>query len=520
MRTASGNVRRYLALWFPFLPIDRLRAARSPRSAAPDEPLVVVHKVETALRIASADPKALALGLHPGLALADARARLPALAVVMQDAAADRALLERLADWCERYTPLVARDGDDGLMLDITGCAHLFGGEAALHADLCARVARRGLQLRAAIAGTPDAARAICRYGTETIIATGAEEAAVRRLPVAALEAPAEVTAGLLRAGLKDIAALAERPRAPLAARFGEDLLQRLDRTLGRLDLRITPRRPAPACMVEQAFPEPIAGGEDISAALARLAGELCRSLERRGEGGRHFEAGFFRADGAVRGLPLATARPLRDPQLLSRLLAERLEGLADPLDPGFGFDLIRLAAVATEPFPLVQTRLDAGPAEEDADVAALADRLAARLGPGQVQRFIAEDTHWPERAARTIPFAVEAPGSSPWPAAPPGEPPTRPLHLFDPPQPVETIAEVPDGPPLRFRWRRVLHEVARAEGPERIAPEWWRAAEDALTRDYYRIEDSCGRRFWIFREGLYGRETQAPRWFIHGLFA
>lgn len=470
-----------------------------------------------ARRIAAADRRAAALGLHPGLALADARAREPGLVVAEYEPAQDEALLARMAEDCDRWTPLVAHDPPHGLILDVTGCAHLFGGEAALRERITARFARGRFEVLSALAGTPEAARALARFGQGGIIAPGAEEEAARPLPVAALEAAPETLLALSRAGLKRVGDLADRPSRPLAARFGQDLTVRLARLLGWEDRRITPIRPAPGYLVEQPFAEPIGDREDIERSLRRLTDRMALLLEARGEGGRIFEASFFRTDGAVRRVRVATGRPSRDPQAIRRLMAEKLDALADPLDPGFGFDLIRLAAPRAEPLANLQPDLDGAAVEED-EVADLIDRLVARFGQDRVSRLAPVDTHLPERAACAI-SALAGGAAGDWPEQDPGEPPLRPLRLFDPPQPVEAIAELPDGPPARFRWRRVVHDVARAEGPERIAPEWWRD-KDAPVRDYYRVEDARGRRFWLFRAGLYERGAHAPRWYLHGLFA
>ena len=475
--------------------------------------------MRNALRVAHANRKALALGLAPGLTLADARARVPEVAVADLDRDADHALVKRIADWCDRFTPLVGRDGDDGVMLDITGCAHLFGGEAAMRAEVVARLDFLGLAVRAAVAATPDAARAVARYAGHGVVAPGKEAEAVRPLPVAALGLDGERALALSRAGLKTIADIADRPRAPLAARFGAELLDRLARVLGETDHPISPDRPAPALMVERRFADPIARSEDIDATLAGLARGLSQRLEEHGLGGRRFEASFFRADGAVRRIAVASGRPVCDARILARLYAERLDALADPLDPGFGFDMVRLAALSCEAMPQRQARFDGGD-EADEAVGELIDRLSARFGPAQVMRFVAGDSHVPERGFHVVDAIAAAGAAQAWPAAVAGEPPALPLRLFTPPQPVETMAEVPDGPPVRFRWRRIVHDIVAAEGPERIAPEWWRDGEAALTRDYFRVEDGDGRRFWLFREGLYGRETERPRWYLHGLFA
>ncbi|HEY8382442.1 MAG TPA: DNA polymerase Y family protein [Microvirga sp.] len=493
---------------------SRIRA-----SGAPDEPpLVFVEKVKGALRLAAVDRQGHALGLAPGLTLADARARIPELGVADHDPAADAALLERLAEDSDRWTPLVALDPPDGLLLDITGCAHLFGGERSLRTALVERFVQGGIGARAVIAGTPDAARALARFGRVRIVPPGQEAEAVRDLSIAALGAPHPVTVALARAGLKTVGHLASRPSLPVSARFGEELSRRVRRLLGQEDVRITPRRAPAPCLVEQRFPEPVARTEDIEGTLIALVVEAGGMLEQRGEGGRVFEASFFRTDGVVRRVRVETVRPLRDARAVLRLYRERLDALADPIDPGFGFDLIRLSVPVTEALDPAQASLDREAQAED-EVDCLVERLVARFGPDRVLRFAVRDTHQPERAARLVPAATTDRSSLPWPEPEPDEPPARPLRLFDPPQPIETIAEIPDGPPVRFRWRRMLHEVARAEGPERIAPEWWRRRKDAPTRDYYRLEDQHGRRFWVFRSGLYGRDAGEPRWFVHGLF-
>jgi protein ImuB len=473
--------------------------------------------VKGALRLAAASRAALALGLTPGTTLADARARIPHLVVADGDRPADAACLSRMAEACDRWTPLVALDPPHGLILDATGCAHLFGGEAAMRSRIAGRFRKGGFTTRAAMAGTPDAARALARFGRVAVAPPGEDAAAVLPLPVAALGLEEEVRRALSLAGLKRIADLADRPSLSLASRFGADLPTRLRRTLGQEDRRITPLRPQPALCVQQAFAEPIAHADAIEAALRELLEQTVRLLEAAGQGGRAFEATFFRIDGAVRRVGAETGRPSRDAGSVLRLLSERLDALADPLDPGYGFDLIRLAVPVVEPLAQLQRRFD-GKAPEDEQVSDLVDRLVARFGPARVLRFSSRDTHDPTRASRLVP-ASSAPLAALWPDSQEGEPPLRPLQLFDPPQPIDTIAETPDGPPLRFRWRRVLHRVRRAEGPERVAPEWWRDPQ-APTRDYYRVEDVDGRRFWLFRAGLYGRETDAPRWYLHGLFA
>lgn len=492
----------------------------SHRSATPDDvPLVLVDTNRGGLQIAALNPASARNNLRVGMTLADARIWLPGLKVAETDPVADARLLQDLAAACERYTPLVALDGEDGLHLDITGCAHLFGDEADLHLQICRRFTAAGVTARGAIGGTPDAARAAVRFGKTAILLPGGEMQAARDLPIAALEQGAETHTALIRAGLRTLGDLVDRPAHMLAARFGKGLVTALRRISGQEDTRLTPLRALPVCQATRICAEPMLEMLAIEGILADLAHRICRILIERGQGGRRFEASFFRSDGAVRSIVIDTAAACRAVPTILRLMRLKLDTLADPLDPGFGFDAFRLGVLAVEPLAEHQIALD-GSAEQTADVVALIDRLVTRFGRGQVQRFVARDSHDPRLSAARVPVASDAP-SPPWAEPEPGNPPARPLTLFTPPQLIDAMAEVPDGPPLRFRWRRVVHVVARAEGPERIAPEWWLEGNEApATRDYYRIEDARGHRFWIFREGFFEDSNARPRWFLHGLFA
>jgi protein ImuB len=510
-------MRLYLALFLPFLPTERLRRSGD----APDDetPFVMVEKRANAQRLVALNPAALRQGLAPGLSLADARARLPRLVAAPADPAADHALLLRLAARCERYTPLTALDEPHGLMLDVAGCAHLFGGEAEMRARLIADCAALGFVARVALAPTPDCARALARFTAGGIfLAPDEAAAAVARLPLAALETDEETHFALGRAGFKSLGDLAARPTRVFAARFGQDFPYRLERLFGRADRRLTPLRPPPDRMVERHFLEPLAQREALDSVLGDLLREVAFLLEQRGEGGRMFEIAFFCADGHVRRLGVETLRPTRDEKFLALLFREKLDSLADPLDPGFGFDALRLAVPRAEKCEAQQENFDGAVLRDsERELSELLDRLTTRFGRARVLRFMREDTHDPDRESHA---AAASLSPSSWGAPLVGEPPARPLTLFDPPQPVEVVALAPDGPPARFRWRRKMHDVLRAEGPERIAPDWKEHGLNAPERDYYRVEDVDGRRFWLFRLGLYERGGGTPRWFIHGLFA
>jgi protein ImuB len=492
------------------------------------EPSIVVAKQNNALQIFALDDAAARLGLDVGLPLANARAICPDVQVYDADEAADLHALNAIADWCDRFTPLVALDPPHGLFLDITGCVHLFGGEAAMMRLLCGVLTTQGFAVSAAIAGTAVCARTLTRHAHGRIIRAGEEAEAVRPLPVSALGADAAVVTGLRRAGLKTIGDVADRARHEITARFGARFTALLEQALGQSDAPISPRQPLPDYIVEKRFAEPVATETVISATLSGLASMLVAAMARQGKGARRLEARFFRTDGAVRTIAVDTGQPVTRGEVIDRLFRERLGALSDPLDPGFGFDLIRLSASRTEIVVQQQRDLDVNVHDND-ELAALIDRIAARIGGKRVVVHLPQDTHIPERAvkAAAAQHHLAAAAHAVWPARIEGEPPLRPLRLFERPEQIKVIAQVPDGPPARFVWRRASHAVVRAEGPERVAMEWWRAENAALTRDYFRVEDEAGLRFWLYRDGLYDREivqqegrAVQPNWFMHGLFA
>jgi protein ImuB len=533
MSAFSANRRRILSLWLPRLPIDRIKRQLARSSAAPaknsnDDPSIVVAKQNNALQISALDDAAAHLGLEPGLPLANARAICPQLRVFDADEVADTETLNNIADWCDRFTPLVAFDSPHGLFLDITGCAHLFGGEAALMRLMCDVLTAQGFAVSAAIAGTSVCARTITRHVHGRIVRAGEEADAVKPLPVSALGADDAITRGLRRAGLKTIGDVVSRARHEITARFGADFTTLLEHAIGQGDAPISPRKPLPDYIVEKRFPEPVATEDVISATLSRLAQMLVMAMDQQGKGARRLEARFFRTDGVVRALVVDTGQPVTRGEVIDRLFRERLDALNDPLDPGFGFDLIRLSASRTEIVVQQQRDLDANVHDND-ELAALIDRIAARIGGRRVVVHLPQDTHIPERAVMAAPAQhhLAAAAHAVWPARVEGEPPLRPLRLFERPEQIKVIAQVPDGPPARFVWRRATHAVVRAEGPERVAMEWWRARGEMLTRDYFRVEDEAGLRFWLYRDGLYDREIEQqegkavhPNWFMHGLFA
>lgn len=480
-----------------------------PSIPAPPEPLALVSRVGNALRLTAVDSCANDAGLDKGMTLADARARCPSLATRPADPALDSRELDALVRAMVRFTPMVAADPPDGIVLDVTGCSHLFGGEAELARQA---VALSGYTTRHALGPNAAAARALARHGgkNEDVLA----------LPITALELPEEAQAALRRAGLRQIGDLARRPMQTLAARFGEEMVTRLRQILGEASSAIAPRRVSPPIRLETRFPEPLIRTDDALDAIEDLLEQAAQGMESRQLGGRRFTVVLCRSDNARRRLVVDTGRPERDPAAVMRLLHERIDTLSDPLDPGFGFDSIELGVSRTEPLPSRQMALEGAAEDLTDDLAALIDRLSVRLGPNRVRRLTPCDRHLPEVTQKLEPAMRVQAGD--WPNV--QDRPARPVLLLDPPQPVDVVAGVPDGPPLRFRWKNRLHEVRLAEGPERIGAEWWRkptghlAGEKPPTRDYYRIEDAEGRRYWLFRHGLF-EETSSPRWYLHGLF-
>lgn len=481
--------------------------------------------------------------------LANARAICPDLQVFDADDIADRQTLNDIADWCDRFTPLVALDPPHGLFLDISGCAHLFGGEALMLDALCAALKRQGFVVSAAIAATPVCARTLTRHVSGRIVRDGEEAAAVQALPVFTLGADDAITRGLRRAGLTTIGDVAARERHEITARFGAAFTALLEQALGQGDAPISPRKSLPDYMVEKRFAEPVATDGVIAAALSGLAQTLIATMERHGKGARQLDASFFRTDGAVRSISVETGQPVTRGDIIDRLFRERFDALADPLDPGFGFDLIRLSASRTDIVVAAQRDLDAHVHDND-QVSALIDRIAARIGGRRIVTYLPQNTHIPERAVLAVAAQhhLAAAALAMWPERAEAEPPLRPLRLFERPEPIEVLADFPHGPPAGFRWRRIFHRIAHVEGPERIAMEWWnrhaseqasewdddfarlhppqgeiaitRSDDRSLTRDYFRAEDNDGARYWLYREGIHAREVRTFRWFLHGLFA
>jgi len=463
-------------------------------------------------RLYAIDEAAAAQGLFVGQKATDAMALVPELATAEADPAGDLESLTALAHWCVRYAPAVAIDPPDGLLLDVTGVAHLWGGETQMLDDLLVRLARQGIPARGAVAGSAGAAWALARCGDgRTVVPPGAEAAALAPLPVTALRLAPETAAQLARLGLARIGQIAALPRPELARRFGAVTLARLDQALARGEEALTFSRPPTPWFTRLAFAEPISVPEDLARASRDIAARLCARLLAEGQGAARFELAFHRLDGCDERLSVGLSLPGRNPDAIARLFAPMLERV----DPGFGIEVVSLSADAVEPLPEREIRFEAiGEIAAEDGIAPLVDRLANRLGEDRVWRAGAFPSHVPERAVvRLAPLAAAEDG---WPKDRP-----RPVRLFARPEPIDAMARVPDDPPAVFRWRGRLRRVRRAEGPERLAEEWWRRppgeTAPSHVRDYYRVEDETGARYWLFRAGLYG-EGDPPKWWLHGL--
>jgi len=490
--------------------------SRHPRApTASRRPLVLSIRAAARRLIHAADPTAQALGLYPGMPIAQAQAMLPGLRIADATPDEDTAALSRLAAWCLRFTPLAAPSPPDGVWLDITGCAHLHGGETALLEKLLDRLSEAGFTARAAVADTPGAAHAMARHGLDAlcVIPPGATAtaAAIAPLPLTALRLPPDTLAGLHLLGLDTIGALQNTPRAPLARRFGATLLRRLDQAHGRAPEPLEPVLPPDLCRVRQTFPEPIATAEDLRRVTALLAERLAEKLRTRDEGARRLDLTFQRVDGTAELRLVGTAAATRDAAHITRLLAAQIEGI----DPGFGVDAVMLSAPRTERLGARQVISDLATAPA-MDLSALIDTLLNRLGETRLFRAAPVESDVPERSLRRLPPGDTVPQAASWPATLP-----RPPRLLHPPRPVEAVALLPDQPPVRFTWRGIAHRVRCADGPERIFGEWWRGDDEVFAvRDYFQVEDDCGQRFWLFRQGDgIDPATGDLSWYLHGVF-
>ncbi|WP_291841768.1 hypothetical protein [Maricaulis sp.] len=571
-------MRRFMSLSLPRWPTDRHRQSAIPSarpdptpapparprpasarpwpvslSASPDKPapsdklatdarpapFALVHTTTGGERLYALDAEAARRGLQPGQAVSDAKALEPTLQLRPADPAGDVRRLAALARGCGRWSPWTAPDpglpGEDGILLEITGCAHLFSGEEALLHDALTALRRQGHEARGAIAPTIGLAWGLARHaapgapGGQVIVKD--ISAALNPLPVAALRI-GETAATLRRFGLKRVGDIASLPRASLVRRFGRALVDRLDQATGRTREVLNPLQPVTPFRARTRYVDALLLLDGLKQGVKDTAEGLCGALETAGRGVTRLDLHLFRVDGKTHLLTLGTAAPAREAGHLARLFNEKLDRAE--IDIGFGIAMIELTARATQRLGERQDGLVDDGRVDETDLARLTDRLVVRLGEDKVQRAARRASHQPDRAALWRPALASPPAPAaarraPMLAVAESEPqstllppPRRPLLILARPEPAEAVAEIPDGPPRSFVWRRVRHQVDRAEGPERLAPDWWREGiwqtdRPARTRDYFRVETREGRRFWLYRDGLYGLETTRPQWFVHG---
>ncbi|WEQ55009.1 DNA polymerase Y family protein [Komagataeibacter nataicola] len=504
---------RVVSLYLPLWPTDRIRKRLGPDAPTPETPLALAGREGRRRVVLSVDLAARKLGLRPGTPVAKAQALYPDLVLMDADPEGDRRGLEKLALWFQhRIAPIVAVDAPDGLVLDTTGADHLHGGELPMLKDMVHRMAGAGFRAKAVVADTWGAAHAIARYGRAPIavVLSGEIAGMLADLPLEALRLPPTTIEGLATLGVSRIGPLAAMPRAPLALRFGPDVARRLDQAFGRIGETIVPVRPVDPVEVSHNFAEPIGAAETIARYIGKLVPLLCQGLDERGQGVRRLDLLLHRVDSRTEAIRVATAMPVRDVKRLTRLLCEKIE----TIDPGFGIERMVLIASLAEPMDRRQT-VSSLIAEEEADVSDLVDILANRVGMQALYRFAPVESDLPERSFCRVP-ALAPEETKDWPEHWP-----RPTRLLARPEPVQAMAELPDQPPLFFIWRGVRRKVKCADGPERVFGEWWKNdAELTIARDYFRVEDTSGERFWLYRagDGEHG-ETGSQGWFLHGIF-
>lgn len=511
---------RVISIWLPFWKTDRLERQGGGLKLHEPAPLAVIARGKGGKRLIALNTGARDAGLRAGMLLTDACAMLPSLATATHDNQAEQLELKRLAASCNRFSPWTAPDEPDGLWIEATGLAHLFGGEDALMRHILHYLHGLGFTARAAMAGTPGAAWGLARFAQSPCLIVPPEEEALHlaALPVKALRIDADSAALLVRLGLTTIGQVAHIPRASLRARLGKAITYRLDQALGRQGESLSPLLPEPVYAARLEFTDPLTALEGLAETARILIASVAEKLKADGKGARRFSLVLFDTQNGQTEISVRMARPSCEPRHIGGVFREKLAALEGRFDPTLGFDAAALYAMRAEPLQNRQTDLLESVSQNGDSgerIAQFLDRVTARLGEKAATRFAFEESHWPERAASHVAATATAQVS----AAPALSLP-RPLTLLPRPEPIGVIALVPDYPPRKFVWRRCHHKVARAEGPERISPEWWAGEEKTPSaRDYYRVEDENGQRFWLFRERISGK-AEEQRWFLHGLFA
>lgn len=501
--------RRYLSLYFPRFAVDRIEREKP---ALATTAFAVVWEKRAHLYVVAVNDAAANAGLRAGMRLSDARALLPTLHVVMSDVDGDARWMQRMVEWCDRYSPLVEQDGADSIVADITGCAHLFGGEPTLLDAVQKRIGAMRFLVRAAIAPTHGAVWALSHYAQPCVVDERTLDAVLDVLPVRALRIADEIAVELGRVGLATIGQLRRIERDSIATRYGPQVPLRLDQALGRAEEALTPYRAAAPYRVVRAFAEPIGSTLAVEHVLLDLLTTLCARLEKEHRGARRYMLDCHRVDSSTVSIEVRTSQTGRSITHLMRLFSEKINAL----DAGFGIEMMALHADNVDTLVPRQLALPqyASEFDDDSTLNELLDRMGLRLGFEHVCRIQIRESLLPEHATALVSVARATAASAAWPSYR-----VRPVRLLDVPSPIEIAEMIPGKFPTRIRIGHEMHHIVRAEGPERLTPEWWREQPARWSeRDYYAIEDERGTRLWIFRETARG--TASERWFLHGQFA
>lgn len=495
---------RYVSIAFPYLLTDYV-TRKHPEFRG--KAFVLASRQHGRMVIDAVSAKAAKKGIRTGMVLADCKALFPELEMIETEAGRAEKLLRALAEWAVRYTPFASVDLPDGLILNSSGCAHLWGGEAAYLEHIRAKLNDYGYTVKAAIADTITAAWAVARFGShEAIVRPGQQQKALRSLPPAALRLDPVILARLKKLGMQQIGSFMDMPPSVLRRRFGQELPKRISQALGREIELMVPVHPIEPYQERLSSMEPIASAIGITIALKKLLETLCYRFEAEGLGLRYCVFRAYRVDGAQQQITIGTGHPSRNTLHLFRLFEHKIP----TLEPALGFELFVLEAPKVEKMTQEQAALWDAASQNDRKVAELLDRVSARITPDNVSRFLPVEHHWPERSIKRATPLWEKPATG-WRSNLP-----RPVHLLAVPEAIEVTALLPDYPPMLFRHKKLRYTIIKADGPERIEQEWW--LSDGLYRDYYTVEDESGARYWLFRSGPYDGEH--PKWFLHGFFA